>query len=170
MLTRDGWGAKPALAGQTAHDVRRITLHHTAVRARPSRALADKMRGLQRFSQSNELLADGRRKPAWPDVPYHFYIDANGQVAEGRDQRFAGDTNTNYNPAGHIGIALEGNFEKEHPTPAQEQALAALLSRLMQEHGLTAADVGTHKNFAATACPGRHLEARIPAILQAASR
>lgn len=170
MLTRAGWGAKPALAGQQAHTVQRITLHHTAVRANPARPLAAKMRGLQRFSQSDELLADGRRKPVWPDVPYHFYIGAAGQVAEGRDLRFAGDTNTNYDPAGHISIALEGNFEVEKPTKAQEQALAELLARLMQDHGLTAADVGTHRHFTATACPGRHLEARLPAILNAAAR
>ncbi len=170
MLSRGDWGAKPALDGQQAHKVRRITLHHTAVRAKPARALAQKMRSLQRFSQSDELLADGRRKRPWPDVPYHFYIDVNGQVAEGRNQRFAGDTNTNYDPAGHIGIALEGNFEVDRPTAAQEQALTALLRSLIREHGLTAADVGTHRNFAATACPGRHLEARLPAILKAAAR
>lgn len=170
VLSRADWGAKPALAGQAPHEVRRITLHHTAVRANPGRALAAKMRGLQRFSQSDELFADGRRKRVWPDVPYHFYIDADGRIAEGRDLRFAGDTNTNYDPSGHIGIAVEGNFEIEKPTKAQEQALAGLLARLMKDYGLTVEDIGTHKHFAATACPGRHLEARLPAILKAAAR
>jgi hypothetical protein len=139
------------------------------VRSNPGKGLAVKMQGLQRFSQADELLADGRRKRPWPDVPYHFYIDASGQIAEGRDLRFAGDTNTSYDPSGHIGIAVEGNFETEEPTKAQEQALTELLAQLMRSYGLTATDVGTHRKFAATACPGRNLEARLPAILNAAA-
>ena len=68
------------------------------------------MRNLQRFSQKRERLASGKMKVAWADVPYHFVINAAGQIAQGRDINFAGDTNTNYNPKNHIQIVLQGNF------------------------------------------------------------
>ena len=39
---------------------------------------------------------------------------------------FVGDTNTNYNPAEFIQIVVEGNFEKEKPTPGQLNSLRDL--------------------------------------------
>lgn len=151
----------------TAQTPRKLTVHHTAVRQKPDVSLGQKLRAMQRFSQSEERLADGRLKPAWADVPYHFYIDVHGEVAEGRPVDFAGDTNTNYDPTGHIGIAMEGNFEVETPSEAQIGALTALLSQLGKTHGLTVADIAWHQTYAATACPGKSLIAVLPSIAAA---
>ena len=149
------------------HKPQRLTIHHTAVRQRPDLSLASKLQSMQAFSQREDKLADGSVKKAWADVPYHFYVDVHGHVAEGRELGFVGDTNTNYDPKGHIGIALEGNFEREAPSDAQLSALIEILTRLGKSHGLTKSQIATHQHYASTACPGANLIALIPSIITA---
>ncbi|MCB1381680.1 MAG: N-acetylmuramoyl-L-alanine amidase [Notoacmeibacter sp.] len=162
MLTRAQWGAKAPIAKMRRQTPSRILIHHTASRQKPGTSLSAKMASLQRFSQSREKLSDGRMKPAWPDVPYHFYIGANGGIAEGRDISAVGDTNTGYNPAGYIQIVLEGNFESEQPSPAQMAALDRLVRSLMTQYGIAPSGIGSHRQVAQTACPGKNLEALMP--------
>jgi N-acetyl-anhydromuramyl-L-alanine amidase AmpD len=123
------------------------------------------MQSLQRFSQQPQrLAARGPLKPAWPDVPYHFYIGADGQIAEGRDTAYAGDTNTDYDPTGHILIVLEGNFEREMPSGAQSESLYRLASWIADEWQIQTDEIKGHKDYASTLCPGRNLEAQLPAL------
>lgn len=165
MMTRSDWQAKPALPRLIKHKPMAILIHHTATKIKPNTLLTAKMKGLQRFSQAKEKLADGRTKPAWPDVPYHFYIAADGKIAEGRDINAVGDTNTGYNPMGYIQVVLEGNFETESPSAAQLSALTSLLAWLKQDYSISTADIGSHDSVAQTACPGKHLKALLPGII-----
>ena len=86
----------------TQHAPNRLTIHHTATVQNPARTIEEKMFGLQAFSQRDDSLAGGKKKPAWADVPYHYYVAVDGAVAEGREWRYVGDTNTEYNPAGPV--------------------------------------------------------------------
>jgi hypothetical protein len=162
VLPRESWGAAAPVAPMRRHAPHRITIHHTAGRQRPERPLEEKLRGLQRFSQTESPLAGGRVKPPWPDVPYHFYVDLRGRVAQARDTAYAGDTNTSYDPAGHLLIVLEGNFEEEYPTAPQMEALRRLVLVLARQWGIPGSRVGKHNDFADTACPGDHLEVWLP--------
>jgi hypothetical protein len=146
------------------HQPDRITIHHTATLQNPERSLADKLRALQQFSQSESQLASGKTKPAWPDVPYHYYIDVHGGVGEGRDVRFAGDTNTEYDPTGHILIVLEGNFEEAIPTESQMATLRSLTAWLAASYDVPSNRIGGHKDFASTACPGTNLQSQLPEL------
>ncbi|SRR6056297_1766098 len=166
IISRSEWGAKAPVLEMVPHDPDRITIHHSAVRQKPKRTIATKLRSLQNFSQSEGKLADGRTKKAWADIPYHYFIDASGQVAEGRKVGFVGDTNTKYDPKGHIGIVLEGNFEVEHPDHDQKAALFQLLLRLSEEHGIPASAIGAHNHYASTACPGKHMTSELESIIQ----
>jgi hypothetical protein len=143
------------------HDPTRITIHHTATPQKPERALADKMKALQNFSQNAGTLGNGKPKLAWPDVPYHFYIAANGQIAQGREEHFVGDTNTEYDPSGHLLVVLEGNFEEEQVTAAQWDSLVRITRWLADRYHVPAASIGGHKDFADTLCPGKGLQARL---------
>ena len=164
ILMRGDWGANPPVAGMKAHKISRITIHHTATLQKPERSLADKMMALQKFSQNAGTLGNGKAKPAWPDVPYHFYIDCHGGIAEGRDANYVGDTNTAYDPTGHLLVVLEGNFEEETPTEAQLAALRKFLTVKSARYHIASGHIGSHKDFAETLCPGKHLHELIPSI------
>lgn len=167
ILTRTEWSAKEPLSGLVPHRIKGIIVHHTGVGQNPRTSFKAKLRNLQAFSQRSETLASGRRKPAWPDLPYHFYIDASGTIAEGRDVRFAGDTNTNYDPSGYVQVVLEGNFDKEQPTAAQLKSLKQVLRWQMSMQSVPIDGISVHKDHASTNCPGKNLAAAIPGILAA---
>lgn len=161
-LSREDWGANAPVLPMRSHKLTRLTIHHTGTNQMPDRSLVDKMRALQKFSQEDSPLADGRMKMAWADVPYHLYVDINGEVAEGRDINYAGDTNTTYDPAGHLLVVVEGNFEKEEITPAQMKTLDLLVPALAKRYKISADSLGGHKDFAQTSCPGNGLYAKLP--------
>jgi hypothetical protein len=165
LLTRAEWGAKPPLPGMRPQKPSGIIVHHTAERQNPRVGMAQKLRNLQAFSQQAARLASGHAKPAWPDLPYHYYIGADGVIAEGRDVSFAGDTNTGYDTTGYVQVVLEGNFEIEKPTALQLAALKQALSWQMATWRIPVARISIHKDHARTACPGRNLIAAMPQIL-----
>lgn len=166
LLDRVAWGAKPPLPGMRPHKPYSIIVHHTAVRQNPKTSLAIKLRGLQNFSQSQRKMSDGRSLPPWPDLPYHYYIGADGTIGEGRDVNFAGDTNTNYDTTGHVQVVLEGNFEIEQPTAEQIEALKKVLVWQAARWKVPISTITVHRDHAGTACPGKHLAALMPSILR----
>ncbi len=161
MVSRADWGAEPAKGEMKEHKPSYITIHHTGTPQKPARSIEDKLRGLQKFSQSENTLADGKKKAAWPDVPYHFYIAADGQIAQGREIQFVGDTNTEYDPTGHLLVTLEGNFENEKPTEAQMETTRAVVKFLAKKYKVPAKKIGSHKDYAKTACPGENLQSQM---------
>lgn len=145
-----------------AHTIERLTIHHTGTDQNFNRTVADKLRGLQLFSQREDSLASGRRKPAWPDVPYHFYVGIDGVVGEGRDWRYAGDTNTEYDPAGHLLVVVEGNFQKDTLTTAQRRSLDVIVPALARRFAVPPDKLASHRDYARTQCPGANLYAELP--------
>lgn len=164
VMSRTEWGAHKPVLAMEKQTPRRITVHHTATRGKHGLSIVRKMKSLQAFSQAKSKLADGRTKEAWADIPYHFYIAVDGKVAEGRPIGFVGDTNTKYDPAGHVTIVVEGNFETEKPTGEELAALKALIGDLSRQYDIPADRIGTHKDFAQTACPGKNLEDEVRRI------
>ncbi|MGH6826875.1 N-acetylmuramoyl-L-alanine amidase [Methyloceanibacter sp.] len=165
VVTREQWGAKPPIMTMKKQTPVRLTIHHTGAAAKPRVSLANKLKSLQAFSQTDAPLDDGRIKKAWPDIPYHYYIDVNGAVGEARPVEFVGDTNTKYDPTGHITIVVEGNFDKETPTKAEIDALVGLLASLATKYHIDVDKIGAHKQFAQTACPGKNMMALMPEIV-----
>jgi hypothetical protein len=168
MLSRAAWQAAPPVLEMKTHRIEHITIHHTAVKQNPPRSLADKLKALQNFSQNPGTLGSGKAKPAWPDVPYHYYIDCHGQIGEAREVKFVGDTNTAYDPTGHALVVLEGNFEEEEPPAAQLAALRGMIAWLAARYQVPPNRIGGHQDFAQTLCPGKNLQALLPELRQAA--
>lgn len=164
ILSRQEWKAKDAIGRMQEHTPHYITIHHTASLQKEKISIEKKMQNLQNFSQSESRLATGKNKPAWPDVPYHYYIAVDGQIAEGRDIRYAGDTNTDYDPSGHALIVLEGNFEEEQPSGKQLTSLLELVAWLSANYEIPPSKVKGHNDYAATACPGSNLKKLLPSL------
>lgn len=164
IVSRQEWKAKDAIGKMQPHTPQRITIHHTASPQKDSITIEKKMQALQNFSQGESRLASGKNKTAWPDVPYHYYIAVDGQIAEGRDIKFVGDTNTDYDPNGHILIVLEGNFENEQPSSNQLESLTSLAVWLSVKFGIPVAEIKSHNDYASTACPGVNLKNALPAL------
>ena len=166
IVSRAEWGARDPVLPMREHRIERITIHHTATRQDTSRSLAQKLRALQAFSQRDDSLGDGRKKPAWADVPYHYYIAVDGTVGEARSWRYVGDSNTPYDPTGHLLIVVEGNFEDEQLTEPQMRALEALVTSFARRFRVPGERLGGHKDYASTRCPGKTLYAELPRLRQ----
>jgi N-acetylmuramoyl-L-alanine amidase-like protein len=161
FLSRAAWGAKAPVLTMKTQTPQRITIHHTGTRQVPARSLAEKMQALQRFSQREDSLADGRRKRQWADVPYHMYIAVDGEVAEGREWRYVGDSNTPYDPTGHFLIVLEGSFDSDTLTSGQREALDALVVAAAKRWRIPPERIAGHRDYAQTRCPGRNVYAEL---------
>lgn len=164
IVPRSAWGAKPAVAARMrAHRITGIMIHHTSVRQQPRLSLEKKMRGLQDFSLRPGKV--GRRaKPAWGDVPYHFYIAVSGRIAEGRSLQYAGDTNTRYDTSGWIQIVVEGDFKTDKPTEPQLAALRRLTGEFKRRYGISGKRIAGHNDMASTDCPGPNLKRYLPSL------
>lgn len=164
ILSRKEWNAKEPRGEGKLHDINCITIHHTAVAQNLKLPIEKKLQNLQRYSQSEERLASGKMKPAWIDVPYHFYIAVDGKIAEGRLIKFASDTNTEYDPTQHATIVVEGNFENEQPSAEQQASLQAMVAWLSVKYDVPVSRIKAHNDYAKTACPGVNLKKLLPAL------
>jgi serine-type D-Ala-D-Ala carboxypeptidase/endopeptidase (penicillin-binding protein 4) len=136
-----------ALRLRVPHSITHVTLHHTGF-PEPLRHDEDpvlRLRNLQSWGESDRN---------WWDVPYHFLIDLDGRIYEGRDWRYKGDTNTTYEPAGHFLISVLGNYEVQEPTPAQVETIADLMAWAVVRFDVPLDRIGGHYDYAATSCPG----------------
>jgi hypothetical protein len=153
IISVGDWGGTPMDASNIAnarrHVPRLITLHHGGVAFLRDKDPKQYLRNLQSWSR-------GTRK--WADIPYHYLIDLDGNVYEGRDINFAGDTNTAYDPTSHALIVVLGNFEEVAPNPKQLDAATATMTMLARRFQIGPDKIAGHKDFSAdTACPGKSL-------------
>lgn len=128
-----------------AHQIQRLTVHHTAS---PISQVADapgQIRAHQKYHQQNK---------GWPDLAYHFIIDPAGNIYEGRDPAFRGDTATDYDPTGHFLVCLEGDYEQAAVNDAQIQSLARVLAWGAATFEVPVSTLAGHRDFASTQCPG----------------
>ena len=160
IVARADWGATAATETLMRRQTPKgIIIHHTGVRQQKKVSLEKKLRGLQSFSmQPGTLSGTKNKKPAWGDMPYHFYIDVTGHIGEGRAVAFAGDTNTGYDTDGFIQVVVEGEFETEKPAPEQLAALDRLTVWLAAEYTVAPDRITGHNDHAPSDCPGKNLK------------
>ncbi|MDR9364212.1 MAG: family 10 glycosylhydrolase [Balneolaceae bacterium] len=133
------------------HAINKITLHHSGS-AEPLDPEDDPVQIL------NNLFEWGAEDRNWWDLPYHYLIDLSGNIYEGRDANYAGETNTTYDPRGHLLISVMGNYNQQEPTEAQIDAIAQMMAHAIQQYGLSVDDIYGHGDWAETSCPGDHLQ------------
>jgi hypothetical protein len=150
IITVGQWGGTPADESRARkHAITRITLHHQGVAFPRGRDPVRYLRDLQSWSR------DTRK---WLDIPYHYIIDLEGNIYAGRDIRFAGDTNTEYDPAGHALVEVVGNYEESEPNPSQLDAVVELMTLLAAKYAIPVERIQGHRDFSGqTVCPGKNL-------------
>jgi N-acetyl-anhydromuramyl-L-alanine amidase AmpD len=164
IISRTDWKANKPVGEGKRHKIEFITIHHTATKQRTDVPIETKLKNLQAFSQREDKLASGKTKPAWFDVPYHYYIAVDGKIAQGREIEYAGDTNTTYDPTGHALIVVEGSFGTDEPNAAQLESLRATVKWLAKKYRVSGDKIKGHKDYADTACPGSNLEKLLPEL------
>jgi len=100
------------------------------------------------------------KNKGYADIGYHYLIDSQGRISEGRVIRARGAHTGGFN-TGTIGVVLLGNFETGEPPEAQTQALHTLSRYLAGTYTLT--HLAGHRDFqpGVTLCPGVHLESTL---------
>lgn len=150
VICRSAWGAAEPLASFTTHTLEWLTVHHTAVELDDNTGAPARVRAHQRFHQQDR---------GWADLAYHFVVDRNGHIYEGRPFDAVGDTATSYDPTGHFLVVAEGNFETQTPNEPQLAAVASMMAWASYEHGIGVETLGGHRDYAETSCPGASLGA-----------
>ncbi|WP_328498565.1 peptidoglycan recognition protein family protein [Streptomyces sp. NBC_00414] len=191
LLSRGDWGADETLrytADGTEtwppeyYPVQTLTVHHTDDGSTDPDPAA-----VVRAIYRNDTVGKG-----YGDIGYHFLIDRNGLVYEGRwsgtdgtaahdpEGRLVTGAHVLGHNTGNVGIALLGTFTNTPPSAATRTALVQLLAGLAERHAIAplgkvlyrnpvsgvsraAPAIGGHSHWAATDCPGTVL-ADMPAI------
>lgn len=150
IVSAEAWGGTPAVDSLAKkHSVTHITLHHQGEPFPKGKDPRQYLRNLQSWS---------RREKQWIDIPYHYIIDLEGKIYEGRDIGYAGDTNTEYDPTGHALIEVVGNFEEVEPNQEQLDAVVRIMSMLAVQYQVPVDSIRGHKDYSVkTVCPGKQL-------------
>lgn len=125
--------------------LRSLVLHHTQTPNEAPAMEQARLRSIRRYHMVDR---------GWGDVAYHYFIGASGEIYEGRDSRYAGDSGTQYDLDGRLLVCLLGDFSKAMPTEKALASLLRLVAAKLHEHGLAPDTVVTHRMVAATDCPG----------------
>jgi hypothetical protein len=99
------------------------------------------------------------------DIGYHFLIDREGRIWEGRQLIYQGAHAGNGEANRHnIGVCLLGDMNVQHPSTAQKESLRRLVVALMDKYDVNSGCVYTHREvkerfgLPATECPGHNLQ------------
>jgi hypothetical protein len=148
ILNRDTWHANPPRYYEE-HIPNRITIHHEGTRFEKGKNAAEHIKNVQVWGMGPER--------SWTDIPYHFMIDPDGNIYEGRNVFTTGETATSYDPEGHLLITCLGNFEEQEVSEEQLNSLISLIAHCCKKYQITPETIAAHKDYAETLCPGKNL-------------
>jgi hypothetical protein len=196
-LSRAAWGAdesKRFKADGTENSppkyspAQTVTVHHTDTRNND----LDPAATVRAIYEYHAITND------WGDIGYHFLIDEDGRIYEGRwsgtngmpAHDSAGNVVTAFHVSSHnsgnLGIALLGAFVDQGPTDAARTSLVKLIAILTRFHALdpraqvtyvnplngAKTDVPTvsgHRDWMVTGCPGGMLYGELDSVRAAAA-
>ncbi len=156
VVPRSKWGAAapvPEHLTPNRQPWKRITVHHSA---RPTSEI-----GGTSLASSAEAIRKIQlvhmRDRDFGDIGYHFVVDPEGRIFQGRSLEWQGAHSEGSNNIANIGVCLLGNFDHERPAPKALRSLAGLLEALLEQNSIPASAVKGHEQLKPTDCPGSHL-------------
>jgi len=154
IIPRSAWtNAQPKMSKSLPmNGVQRITIHHDAINSSGLVRQADVARRLESIRRAH--LARGSE---WVDIGYHYIIDPEGRIWQGRPISIEGAHVAKTNPH-NLGVMLMGNFDEHRPSQQALATLDAFVTDQMRRFRVPINRVYTHKELRETACPGVHLQ------------
>jgi len=131
-----------------------ITLHHSAVVTKGT----DDIPAMLRLIQAEHL------NNGWADCGYHYLVDYNGRIYQGREIFVRGCHVAGGN-TGRLGVCALGNYETaQEPTEELIESLVKLFAWYSNFLTIQNDQIQGHFFYNETACPGQHLIAELPKI------
>ena len=151
VIPRESWNAKPPRGNiDPMGTIEKITVHHSGgdtFWGVSKTDAADEIRRIQRYHQTQQ---------GWADIGYHYIIDRNGSIWQGRRLSYQGAHARGAANHGNVGIVLLGNYLEQGIGPAQRRSLEMLVSKLCRRFLIAPQAVYTHREIVhgKTDCPG----------------
>lgn len=167
-VTHDANGQRLRWARRYSPEVKLLVVHHTAQKVN-----GDSRPAIERIRALYDYHANGR---GWGDAGYHYFIDEEGGIYEGRS---GGDNvvggHVYCGNVGTVGVAMLGNFDVEQPPLPQIQSLQWLLDHLADKYdmdlnrsvsfkGKATSPIVRHKDLISTECPGYYMSSVIAQV------
>ncbi len=150
IIPRSEWKAQEARPYKQ-HAPIKITVHHEG-----GKILTTGDDARQRLKNIQTWCMGQDRK--WTDIPYHLLIAPDGSVYEGRNPQTVGETNTEYDPTGHLLICFLGNYNQQKLDGKLLKVLIRLLADQCIKYNISPDDISTHRDHSKqTACPGEDI-------------
>lgn len=148
-VSPEGWYV---YSGDLRDSYQTLVAHHSAFYKADGRATLLEVQRLHRGDRG------------WADVGYHYLLDADGAIYEGRSLSVRG-VHTQGRNTGSVGVCLLGDFRFRSPPQAQWEGLVALGRWLIAELALT--HIAAHNQFnEGTVCPGARVIERLAALAE----
>jgi uncharacterized lipoprotein YddW (UPF0748 family) len=129
----------------------RITVHHEG-----GRVLPDTADGGRRLKNIQTWCMGPDRN--WTDIPYHYLVASDGTVYEGRNVMTVGETNTEYDPTGHLLICFLGNYGEQQLNENLLDVLTRLIAHFCKKYDISPDTISGHKDHSKqTGCPGKNI-------------
>ncbi|QQE10456.1 N-acetylmuramoyl-L-alanine amidase [Planctomycetota bacterium] len=150
VISRASWARKGPKLSQAnkMKGVSAITVHHDAIMMTKC--------SYQIAAKRMESIRSGHASH-WADIGYHYCIDREGRIWEGRPVGLQGAHVKKHNPH-NVGIMVMGHFNNQQPSRQQLDSLTRFLKQLQGKYRVPAKKVFTHRELMPTACPGKHLQ------------
>jgi hypothetical protein len=144
---RSSWDAQEARPYKQ-HVPVQITVHHEGGKLLlPTDDARQRLKNIQTWGMGPDR--------QWTDIPYHLLIAADGTVYEGRSPFTVGETNTEYDPTGHLLICFLGNYNQQQLDEKLLAVLIRLLADSCRKYDISPDEISTHRDHSKqTTCPG----------------
>lgn len=159
--SRSAWGARSPACNSSSHSPAKVTVHHTATPLPDSVSVVSRLRQIQNYH------IDSR---GYCDIGYHFLVDWNGEMWQGRNETVRGAHVANNN-TNNVGISFMGTYSSTPASNSQLDACAGLLDWLHDNYGvpLNRSYIKGHREYASTACPGDRLYGQLGDLVSRAN-
>lgn len=136
------------LLKNTERKINQIHIHHTWKPDKKDYKGEETIRAIWRYHT---------RQNGWIDIGYHFEVDPDGTIWDGRPLDINPASIKGHNK-GAVAIAIIGNFDEEQLVSPQREAVIKLIMTIQDVLGLTNEDIIFHREYSSKTCPGKNID------------